>query len=633
MSSFCNHLIPRIEPTIPLRQDLCGCRGLATSTAAVLLLFFLQAGCSEDATKKSEIRSTSSRDGRSTASAFSSLAEPKQEALADSGDAQLAGVHFVDVTEAMQVRHSYHNGAKGHRLMVEATGGGCGWIDYDRNGYWDLYLVQGGDPSLTDLSDQPTDQMFRNVQGHHFEAVTESARCEERRYGQGVAVGDFDNDGFDDLYVTNVGRCTLLQNQGDGTFVDVTEFAGVGGEKWNSSAAWGDIDRDGDLDLYVCRYVEYDPLRPRICRNKQGIEAMCHPNQLDAIPDEFFLNSGNGTFQACAHELGLFGPGNKALGVAIADFDNDSWPDIYIANDTTENFLFLNHAGKSFRESGAQLGCHVSADGSPQASMGIAVGDYDHNGYLDLHLTHFTNEWNTLYTNLGPQGFIDNTALMGLVSPTLSRLGFGTVMCDFDADGAAELFVANGHIDEVRNDGTEYEMRPQMFSFHGSRWHEISDRAGDYFHRRFVGRGVAIGDFDANGLADLVVMHQNAPAALLQNRSPAVRRAVVEFVGRTSNRRGIGTRVTLVDGKKSSMQELAGGTSYCSSMQPALFWGLRDCGSSLKLEIQWPSGRTQRIEDLPSNQRIVVIEPDDSGNGSIVSVPLVADDSDVKRID
>lgn len=632
MSSFCNHAIPQINPFVPLQKNNWSRRRFVTNTA-VLILFFLQAGCSEEGSQKRETLSPNSSDGRATSSAFSSLAAPVQDDIADSVEGRLIEVRFVDVAETLQVRHTYQNGAKGHRLMVEATGGGCGWIDYDRDGYWDLYLVQGGDPTTTDLANQPTDQVFRNIQGRHFETVTEATRCEERRYGQGVAVGDFDNDGFDDLYVTNVGRCTLLQNQGDGTFADVTEFAGVGGKQWNSSAAWGDIDRDGDLDLYVCRYVDYDPLHPRICRNKQGIEAMCHPNQLEAIPDEFFLNSGDGTFRACAHELGLFGPGNKALGVAIADFDNDSWPDIYIANDTTENFLFLNQSGKTFRESGAQLGCHVSADGSPQASMGVAVGDYDHNGYLDLYLAHFTNEWNTLYTNLGPQGFIDNTALMGLVAPTLSRLGFGTVMCDFDADGTAELFVANGHIDEVRNDGTEYAMQPQMFSYQGVKWREISHAAGEYFHRRFVGRGVAIGDFDANGLADLVVMHQNAPTALLQNHSSEVRRVVVEFVGRASNRRGIGTRVTLIDGQKTSMQELAGGTSYCSSMQPTLFWGLRDAGALLKLEIQWPSGRTQRIEDLLSNQRIVVIEPSDSDDGSIVSVPLATDVTETTRID
>src|SRR5262249_9175396 len=213
---------------------------------------------------------------------------------------------------------------------------------------------------------------------------------------------------------------------------DVTSSAGVAGGLWSTSAAWADLDLDGDLDLYVCNYVDYDLRHPRLCQNSRGRLATCHPNQMDPVPDAWYLNLGDGTFQTAASQRGLSGPGNKALGVAIADFNNDGWPDVFVANDTTANFLFINDGHAQFRESAVLLGCAVNTNGSPQANMGIAVGDYDRNGWLDLYITHFTNEWNTLYRNRGSEGFQDISALVGLVPPQLDKLGFGTVMADFN---------------------------------------------------------------------------------------------------------------------------------------------------------------------------------------------------------
>ncbi|MDA1041238.1 MAG: VCBS repeat-containing protein, partial [Planctomycetota bacterium] len=372
--------------------------------------------------------------------------------------------HFVDVADDRGVRHVYLNGEAGRSLMVEAIGGGAGWLDYDRDGQWDLYLVQGGDPAAVDRGDQPTDQLFRNGGSAGFVDVSAAAVLIAQGYGQGVAIGDYDDDGFDDIYVTNVGRNALYRNLGDGTFLDVTTEAGVGDPRWSSSAAWADLDGDGDLDLYVCNYLDYDPLKPLDCRNAVGEPRICHPRDIDAVPDECFLNQGDGTFRASAVALGLHGPGNKALGVAVADFTGDGLPDIYVANDTEPNFLFRQRGDGTYDEVALALGCAVDRDGNAQASMGVAAGDYDADGVLDLYVTHFHDDSNTLYRGLGAAGFEDITALVGLHGPTLDRLGFGAVMADFDADSHMELLVANGHIENYPGNPL-LTMRPQLFEW------------------------------------------------------------------------------------------------------------------------------------------------------------------------
>lgn len=515
---------------------------------------------------------------------------------------------FADVAEAAGILHVYQNGASGQALMVETTGGGCGWIDFDRDGRWDLYLNQGGDPAAPSPTDRPSDQLFRQTGPGRFDPVTPFAGIDERNYSQGVAVGDFDNDGFDDLYVTNVGGNVLYRNSGDGTFQEVTSSAGVAGGLWSTSAAWADLDLDGDLDLYVCNYVDYDPYHPRECRNSRGRRATCHPNQMEAVPDECYLNLGDGTFRPAASERGLFGPGNKGLGVAVADFNSDGWPDVFVANDTHANFLFVNDGSGHFRESAALLGCAVNAKGSPQANMGVAVGDYDRNGWLDLFITHFTNEWNTLYRNRGPEGFEDVSALVGLVPHQLDKLGFGTVMADFNCDGYDELFVGNGHVNDNRDLGDEFEMISQLFAWQGKRWIECTAQAGEFFQRKLLVRGVAAADFDNDGDLDLAVVPQNAPFALLANESRAGNWLRIEFVGRQSNRRGIGTRVTVRCGDRRILQELAGGTSYCATHQPALFFGLGDWSGEVELEVRWPRGATQ-ILHLPPNRTHLLFEP------------------------
>jgi hypothetical protein len=516
---------------------------------------------------------------------------------------------FIQVEDLLELSHTYQTGAAGEELMVESTGGGAGWLDFDRDGSIDLYLNQGGNPKTAGRQANPSDQLFRNHDGRAFSNITAAAGIQEPGYSQGVAVGDMDNDGFSDIYVTNVGTNSLFRNQGDGTFQEVSGSAGVGDPRWSSSAAWADLDLDGDLDLYVCNYLQFDPDNPIICRHDNGQPGICDPHQVEAWPDEFYLNLGDGRFQAAAAQLGLQGPGNKALGVAVADFNEDERPDIYVCNDTTNNFLFLQQEHFTFRESAQQKGCAVSGYGEAQASMGVAVSDFNRDGLPDLYLTHFTRESNTLYQNLGASGFNDVTSLLGLHGPTLHFLGFGVYMADFDFNGQDDVFIANGHIDDWSPHNEDFEQKPQLFSFDGRRWHDTGALSGEIFQERFVGRAVAAADYDSDGDFDLVCVRQNQPAILLRNEAVHGNFLRLRFIGKTSNRNGIGVRVTVTSADGSRLvQQLCGGTSYCASHEPILTFG--GVTAPMKVEIRWPGVITQTTNVLSHNQEMVIIEGD-----------------------
>ena len=569
-------------------------------------------GCnSYDSLPSNSTKSHQKSDAGKKTVELSRIFDLREPAIPPIKTQKITGPLFEEIARQSGLEHKYVNGTADLMLMVQPTGGGCGWIDFDGDGLEDLYLNQGGDPTLPRSSTQPNDQLFRNLGNGLFQNITEFAAIDERDFSQGVAIGDFDNDGFSDIFVTNAGANTLFQNQGDGTFRDVSSIIPNQTTGWHSSAAWGDIDRDGDLDLYVCRYVDFDRFHPRPCQTSKGVRRMCQPNEIEPIPDELYLNQGDGTFREVARERGLSRPGNKALGVAIADFDNDDWPDIYVANDATPNFLLISqNQGTFFQNQADLLGCAVSFEGRPQASMGIAVGDYDRNGYLDLYLTHFEGEWNTLYRNLGPQGFVDATAAAEAVEMTLPMVGFGVAMEDFNQDGREDLLIANGHLDDPGHLGIELAMSAQLFSFNGLKLVDTSNQAGSYFSQRFIGRGVAVADYDNDGDLDAVILNQNSPVALLKNISERGHWLKLSFVGTTSNRRGIGTRVTLRSGDFRLMKELAGGTSYCASHQPTMVFGLGDRKDDCDLEIRWPSGLRQTISSVRLDQALTIVEPE-----------------------
>ena len=527
----------------------------------------------------------------------------------NSNAADLVFPEFVDVAKAVGVNFTFDNGVSPRALMMESTGGGCGWFDYDRDGRLDLYLTQGGP-----LCPQPQDQLlddalFRQSKQDQFTEVAFVAGIQDKGFGHGIAAGDYDNDGFDDLFVANAGQSHLYLNQGDGTFLNGTARLNGLRNVWSSTPAWGDVDHDGDLDLYVCNYSIYDPCRPVQCLDKEGIPSICHPRNVEAEPDEFFVNSGDGELTECSQSMGLFGSGNKGLSVVIADLTGDSWPDIYVANDTTANFFFVNDGtGLTFRESAMILGGAFNATGEPQASMGIAFGDYDRNGFQDLLLTHFTGESNTLYRNLGAQGLQDVSSLTNLRDPSLPKLGFGAVMSDFNCDRHMDLFVANGHIDPRYADSEGYEMEPQLFSFDGVVWKERISLGGDFLSHRAVGRGVASGDFDSDGDVDLCVVHHNTPATLLENTSKSGRSLRVQLIGRESNRNGYNVKVSIkLDGEQETA-ELPGGTSYAASHEHVLTFGLGDYSGTVQMEVDWTSGTIDVMKVGPDDTQVTVLE-------------------------
>lgn len=551
-------------------------------------------------------KSESTTEGASAPeNAFQSFSRKKQSQIRAE---DIPPVRLTDVAAGMGLDFQYSNGVSDARLMTEATGGGAGWLDFDRDGFGDLYFPQGGDPVQPAGESQPRDQLFWNLSGEEFVDVTESAAIFDYQFSQACAIGDYDNDGFDDVFVSNVGRNRLLRNLGDGTFEDATHETGMTTEFWSVSAAWGDLDLDGDLDLYVCNYADYDPLDPIPCLTPDGKPGTCHPKEVDPVPDSYFRNDGTGAFTLLSDELKLNGPGNRALGVAIADFSNDGWPDIFVANDSTENFLFISDEGQQFHEEAVLRGCAVAAGGHAQASMGVAVGDFDRNGFLDFYITHFTNDWNTMYVNLGEQGFHDRTNLLGLAAPTMRLLGFGTVMSDFNNDGWLDLLVANGHVDQLTGEGIEYEMPAQLFGGRGRRFVDISSQAGSYFEQLHLGRGIVTLDFNRDGRLDAVIVNQNAPVALLQNDSAQSHWLAVELIGQRSNRRGIGARVAVETAEGTRIHELVSGSSYASTVQPVAWFGLGGDHHHHEVTILWPSGTRQTVSDVAPDQTLVVIE-------------------------
>ena len=522
-----------------------------------------------------------------------------------------SSIHFTDVTDITGIHFIHTNGARGEFHLPETLGAGGAFLDYDNDGYLDLYLVNSAAPST----------LFRNNGDGTFKDVTESAKVNNQgSYGHGVACGDFDNDGYVDIYVTNFGANRLYHNNGDGTFTDVTVQADVGDARWSSSATFFDYNSDGYLDLYVVNYVEYrlDAPAPICFENPtfgatEKVRGYCHPKHFEGAPDTLYRNNGDGTFTDATQAANIRDLGGiflgKGLGVVAADFDADGNPDIYVANDDTPNYLFYNKGDGTFAEIAILTGCAYSADGVAQAGMGVDAGDYNSDGFLDLFVTNFSYETNTLYRNNGDGTFTDVSYKARLGEESYLFLGFGTGFFDPDNDGHLDIFIANGHIFptvERTTDVLSYKQPNQLFRNRGdSTFVEMR-----FEERHAVSRGTLFGDYDNDGDTDLLVTQLNDTVTLLRNEHrTANNHLCLKLIGTRSNRDGIGTRVTLTLGAESRTREVRRGYSYLSSNDPRLLFGLGERTVVDKLQIRWQSGTVQTLENLAANQELVVTEP------------------------
>jgi hypothetical protein len=488
-------------------------------------------------------------------------------------------------------------------------GGGVGLIDFDADGWLDVYLVNGCSLSFDTRNPPAPNLLYRNQRDGTFRDVTRSAAVGGRGYGMGCAVGDYDNDGHDDLFVTGLKGTILYRNRGDGTFADVTSSAGVFSDRWTTAAGFGDLDGDGDLDLVVITYVEVSLDDDRACRDHAGRPIHCSPGYYQAQPDLLYRNNGDGTFTEVSQSSGFVAENGRGLGLAIADFDDDGQLDIFVANDASPNFLFRNRGGLRFEENGAEAGVAVNGSGIATASMGVVADDLDGDGRIDLFITNLVNESNTFFRNQGGMLFVDATLGAGLDAPSRPKTGFGDSAVDIDNDGYLDLFVANGHVDHRPWANSPMNQTALFFWGRPRGRFEVATAsdASSYFARNVVGRGVAAGDLDNDGRVDLVVIHRDAPAALLWNRAKAGHWLGIGLRGTRSGRTPVGAKVTCRVRDRSLVRWLTSGTGYLSAHDPRLWFGLGDTGKVDRLEVKWPSGRVQSWTGLAAD-RIVMIE-------------------------
>jgi enediyne biosynthesis protein E4 len=523
------------------------------------------------------------------------------------------GFRLVDVTAASGVQFRHRNGAYGGKLLPETMGSGCAFLDYDADGWPDILLVNGMDwPGHR--QERSTLRLYRNNRNGTFTDVTRSAGLDVELYGMGVAVGDWNNDGFPDLLVTCVGQNRLFRNTGKGTFVDVTKASGLGGRSgFSTSALWFDFDRDGLLDLFVCNYVKWSAEHDVYCSVDGKQKSYCTPEAYRGDTCWLFRNRGNGTFEDVTATSGVFDSSSKALGVALLDDDQDGWPDLVVANDTQPNKLYRNQRNGTFKEVGVQAGVAFSTDGRARAGMGIDAADFDNSGRMGVAVTNFDNEMTGLYRSLGKGLYEDVATRAGVGVPSRNRLGFGCLFADFDLDGALDLVVANGHIDEaVRSlrTGAAHAQPPLLFRNLGNgTFQDVAAAAGADFIRPRVGRGLACGDFDRDGDVDLLMTTNNGPAVLFRNDQLAGNRSLrFRLVGTKSNRDAIGAVVRVFHGGVTQSRMVKTGSSYLSQSELPVTFGVGRQDRVDRVVIDWPSGRTEEFKGVAAGRAYQCVE-------------------------
>jgi enediyne biosynthesis protein E4 len=586
----------------------------------LLFLLLTFAGCKKDATQESTVNAAAPEE---TATLDPGQQAPTQEAQ---GARPSGPIEFTDITDKAGIHFKHNSGAFGKKYLPETLGPGCAFLDYDNDGWQDILLVNS-----TNWPEHKTAKtylaLYHNNHDGTFTDVTGAAGLAVEMYGLGVSVGDYDNDGFDDIYIAAVGPNHLFRNLGNGKFADVSAKAGVGDPGFSTSAAWFDYDKDGKLDLFVCNYVEWSPETDKFCTLDGKNKSYCTPQSYKGQSATLYHNRGNGTFENVTQKAGLNDPTSKSLGVAVFDYNNDGWPDLFVANDTEPNKLYKNNGNGTFTDEALTAGVAFSEAGTARAGMGVDTADYDGSGREGIVIGNFTNESMALYRNDGTGLFTDEAGTSGIGKMSAQSLTFATFFFDYDLDGLPDIFAANGHVSDdiaVVQPQVKYAQPPHLFHNKGKKkFEEVSGKLGKAMQRAIVGRGAAYGDIDNDGDLDLLVMANNGPARLLRNDNGNQNDLLrVKTVGTRSNRDGIGAKVTVktpAGGREISVVKT--GSSYCSQSELPLTFGLgkSDPSKGVTLEIEWPSGQKEVIPDVKPNQAITVQE----GKGITASAPIV----------
>ncbi|MFZ0199815.1 MAG: CRTAC1 family protein [Candidatus Sulfotelmatobacter sp.] len=516
------------------------------------------------------------------------------------------GFRFVDATSSAGIRFQHNSGAFGGKFLPETMGSGCAFLDYDRDGWQDILLVNGMDwPGHKQR--RSTLRLYHNNGNGTFSDVTAHAGLDIEMYGMGVAVGDYNNDGFPDILITCVGQNRLFHNTGKGTFIDVTNSSGLGKRQaFSSSALWFDYDRDGLLDLFVCNYVKWSPERDVFCSLDGKHKSYCTPEAYRGETCWLFRNRGNGTFEDVTASSGIFDSSSKSLGVAMLDDDEDGWPDLLVANDTQPNKLYRNQHNGTFKDAAVEVELAFSTEGKARAGMGVDAGDFTNSGRSGVAITNFDNEMTGLYRFAG-KTYEDIAAQTGVGMASKNSLGFGCVFLDANLDGWLDLAVANGHIDEtVRNirGNVGYAQPPLLFlNDGGGKFRDVAAELGGGFERPKVGRGLAYADFDRDGDLDLLLTTNNGAAYLYRNDGLTGNRSIrFRLIGTKSNRDAIGATVRIVSGGLSQSRMVKSGSSYLSQSELPLTFGLEKHDRVEQVVITWPSGRTEEFTNLAAGR-------------------------------
>ncbi len=527
--------------------------------------------------------------------------------------------NFVDITKASGVHFEGKASHTSYKYLPETMGSGVALFDYDNDGRLDLFLVNGAPlsaPTPAGTIPQKTGPAYWNRLYHQksdggFEDVTEKAGLQGVGYGMGVAVGDFDNDGFEDLYVTAYGGNRLYHNNGDGTFTDVTVASGTGGSGWSTSAAWVDLDNDGLLDLVVLRYLDWDFNDIYCGEHRDGFRAYCHPDLFKAVTPLVFHNEGKGKFAEIGTKTGINKPG-KGLGISIADYDRDGKIDIFVANDSMLEFLYRQKPDRSFEETALASEVAVDGDGRTYAGMGVDFADYNNDSYPDVVVTNLANQKYALYKNNGDASFTYTSDMEGVSSATLLHSGWGTRFFDYDNDGWKDLIFAQGHdIDNIQLNFPQLRYKEPLLLLHnnGHGFTDVSGKSGEVFQQAWVGRGVAIGDIDNDGRQDVVVSTNDGPAYILHNETTTGNHwLTLALVGHTSNRDGIGAEIKVKTQQTSQWLTVSTASSYLSSSDKRAHFGLGSAAVA-DIEIAWPSGIHQTMHQVKADQLLKVDEP------------------------